>query len=1205
LKRFNVIACLFVLLLNSSISFCQYANIEFIENKGQWDTKVKFKGAINNGAFFLQERGFRVLQHNAEDVHQLTEYFHHSKDKPAARTSVALPPVGEDQFLIRSHAYDVRFVNAATPAIAPDKPLDSYNNYIIGNDPTKWKSNCKIYQAVLYNSIYEGIDVRYYTSEGNLKYDIIVHPGANVSQVAMRYEGVDELQVKDEQLVIKTSVGETRELAPYAFQVINGIKKEVHCRFKTTGNTVYFALNNYSKSHTLVIDPTVVFASFTGSSTDNWGYTATYGPDGSLYAGGIVFSTGFPVTTGAFQTNFNGGVKDEEALKDGYDIGIIKFNARGTSRIYATYVGGAGNEQPHSLIVDAAGNLVIAGRSNSNNYPVTGLTIGSGGGYDIILTKLNPSGSALAGSRKIGGTAYDGVNIRPKYANPKGVETIRRNYGDDARSEVIFDAAGNILLASNTQSSNFPTVSAFQTALSGRQDGVFLKMTPDLATVLASSYIGGGGDDAAFVLALNPSDNTIYLGGNTTSGDLPGDKTGVIYPSLQGSGTTDGFVSILSAGGTSLLKTTYMGTAGQDMLYGIQFDKFGFPYIMGTTTGTWPITNVGFYQSGGKQFISKLKKDLSGFEYSTAFGAPGSQTPNISPVAFLVDRCENVYLSGWGGAANSSPGFPTGGTTGLPVTADAVQKSTDNSDFYFFVLERDATRQLYGSFFGQFGGYGEHVDGGTSRFDRNGVIYQAMCANCGRDVRFPTTPGVWAPTNGSSECNLAALKIAFNLSGVAASIRASIEGVIADTLGCAPLTVEFTDTLNAAQSYLWNFGDGTPEIRTLTNSIIHTFNVVGDYRVRLIAVDSSKCNLSDTAYVTIKVRTYKAVLGFKPKKLDPCDSFNYKFINTSFVDPAERSFNKSSFTWDFGDNSPPVVAGLDTIKHNFPGPGHYTVKLSLADTNFCNAPVTFIDTLRIAANVKAQFTTQERGCAPYHAIFENTSEAGEDFYWDFGDGTTSSEFQPVHVYAIPGTYTVTLKVVDSGTCNKVDFSAPFTVTVSDKPRAAFTYSPQPPQENTPVQFINNSTGAEKYIWNFGDEESLSTSSPAPVQHIYNETNTFNAELVAINIYGCPDTARAIIQARVSPLLDVPSAFTPNGDGINDQVTIRGFGIAKMTWRIYNRWGGVVFETSDRHQGWDGRYKGAVLPAEVYHFTLDVEYSDKTRFQKKGDITLLR
>ena len=1202
MKKFISIAITVAFFFSNIKSFCQYANLEFIENKGQWNESVKFKGIINNGAFFLREKGFRVLQNNPEDLGALTNHGYSGSTKKTAAKSI-IPAKDPNTLTVHSNAYDVEFVNAGTPVIIPDKPLSTYNNYFIGNNPSKWKANCRIYQAITYQNIYPGIDVRYYTSTGRLKYDIVVHPGADLSRLLMEYDGVDGLQVKNGQLVIKTSVGETRELAPYAYQVIGGVKKEVACRFKVSGKTVRFATENYSKSAILIIDPTLVFSTFTGSTASNWGYTATYGPDGSFYAGGIVFDEGgtFPVSPGAFSTTFNGGGRDETLPP--YDMGIIKFSPNGANRIYATYIGGNGNEQPHSLVVDAQGELVIGGRTNSPNYPTTAGDI-PGKGYNIVLTKLNATGSALIGSRIIGGSGADGVNIKPKYPTGPG-GSIRRNYGDDARSEVLLDNAGDVLLASNTQSVDFPvTPGAFQNTFGGKQDGVIIKTSPDLSKILFSSFLGGKGNDAAFVLAINPADNNIYIGGNTDSTDLPGDKTNALYPAYQG-GATDGFVSIINSTGSSLLKTTFIGTPGNDMLYGIQFDKFSFPYIMGTTTSdTWPVINASFSQSKGKQFIAKLKQDLSGYEYSTVFGS-GSKEPNISPVAFLVDRCENVYVSGWGGGQVSKD-YPNTGTAGLTVTPDAIQSSTDNADFYFFVLERNATRQLYGSFFGQSGGFGEHVDGGTSRFDRNGVIYQAICANCGRDVSFPTTPGVWSPSNGSSECNLAAIKIAFNLAGVAGSVRASINGIVRDTSGCVPLKVDFADTLALGKTYVWDFGDGSAGAATVDPKISHTFNAVGDYLVRLISIDSSKCNIADSAYTTIRVRSDKVIVGFTPKKLLPCESANYQFINTSYVASSGKAFTNTSFTWDFGDNTPLVVTNNNTVSHTFPGVGIYKVKLLLTDTSFCNAPDSSVIDLRIAANLKALIQTPPSGCAPYTAVIKNISEGGQQFYWDFGDGTTSTttETSFTHLYSTPGNYTIKLNAVDSGTCNTAD-STRAAIVVSDKPTASFTYTPNPPQENTAVDFLNSSIGATRYVWQFGDGDTVRTASQANVQHIYNSTGTFNTCLLAANNFGCEDTTCQPIVARITPLLDVPNAFTPNGDGINDKVFVRGFGITKMTWRIYNRWGEMVFVSNDKTQGWDGTYKGSLQPKEVYHYVLSVQYTDNTKSEKKGDITLLR
>ncbi|CAA9479125.1 MAG: CBM44, partial [uncultured Segetibacter sp.] len=1185
MKRFISITLTIAFFFSNISAFCQYANLEFVENKGQWNESVKFKGLMNNGSFFLQQQGFRVLQSKAEDLQQLA-VFHgaspHTAHNTASRS--VIPAKAKDAITVHSHVYDVQFVNAATPVIVPDKPLSTYNNYFIGNDPSKWKGNCRIYQAVTYQNMYPGIDVRYYTSEGHLKYDIIVHPGANLSQLAMKYDGVDGLQVKNEQLVIKTSVSEIRELAPYAYQVVGGIKKEIGCRFKAAGKTVQFSIDNYSKSAALIIDPTLVFSTFTGSTADNWGYTATYGPDGSFYAGGIVLGgEGFPTSPGAFSSTYINGQSDEEGIGS-YDMGIMKFSPNGNNREYATFIGGKINEQPQSLVVTSEGDLVIAGRTDSPDYPAT-INIGPGGDFDIVLTKLNATGTALIGSLKIGDEGRDGVNIKPKYPASAG-ESIRRNYGDDARSEVILDNAGNILLASNTQSGNFPvTPGAFQKTLGGKQDGVIIKVSPDLSNILFSTLLGGTGNDAAFVLAINPTDNNIYVGGNTDGTDLPGDKTNVLQPTSQG-GQTEGFISILNPNGSALLKTSYIGTEGNDMLYGVQFDKFSFPYIMGTTTSdTWPVINAPFSQSKGKQFIAKLKPDLSGYEYSTVFGS-GSKQPNISPVAFLVDRCENVYVSGWGGGQVSKE-YPNSGTTGLTVTPDAIQSTTDNTDFYFFVLERNAVGQLYGSFLGQSGGFGEHVDGGTSRFDRNGVIYQALCANCGRDVTFPTTPGVWSPINGSPECNLAAVKIAFNLAGVIGSVRSAIDGVVRDTSGCVPLTVDFTDTIGLGKRYVWNFGDGSAEVETTVPTISHTYNVIGDYQVRLTSIDSAKCNIADSAYTNIRVRTDKVVLAFTPEKLLPCESANYRFTNNSYVTPSGKQFTNTSFTWYFGDNLAPVVAGNNVVTHAFPGVGVYNVKLVLTDTTFCNAPDSIEIPLRIASNLKALFQTPKSGCAPYNAIFENVSEGGQQFYWDFGDGTTSTETSPVHLYSMPGTYTVRLRAVDSGTCNIIDSTAA-AIVVSSKPKASYTFAPNPPKENTPVDFLNNSIEATRYLWQFGDGETLSTASQESVQHIYNLTGSFNSCLIALNNFGCQDTTCQDIVARITPVIDVPNAFTPNGDGINDKVFVRGFGIIKSSWRIYNRWGNLVFETNDRTQGWDGTYKGSTQPKEVYHYVLAVE-----------------
>ena len=1172
-------------------------NIEFIENKGQWDSRVQYMGTVSNGAFFLRnDGGFTVLQHNAGDYANLARFRHGLNPDGSMVTA-------NDKITVRSHSWDVNFIGAS-PAMKTkaEKPISTYNNYFTGNDASKWASDCKIYQAVTLEEVYPNVDVRYYTNNGYLKYDIVVKPGADISKIALKYEGIEKLQIANKELVIKTSIGDMRESSPYTYQTdVNG-KREVQCKYVVKDNVLRFDVKNYDPTTTLIIDPVIVFCSFSGSTADNWGFTATYGPDGSMYGGGIVFGSGFPTSSGAYQTVFQGG------STVGIDIGIIKLSPDGSNRIYATYIGGNGDEQPHSLIVDPQGNLVIAGRTNSSNYPVVNPSgQGGGGGYDIVVTKLNAAGNNIIGSKKIGGSGNDGVNINAV----RGLSSLQRNYGDDGRSEVILDGAGNIYVASTTQSTNFPsTASAFQTASGGLQDGVLLKLTPDVGAVTFASYLGGSGNDAAYVLSIGPGGN-IFVAGGTESSNLPGNTAGTIGTSNFGG--IDGFVSVISNNGASIIRTTYVGTSGSDQVFGIQFDRTGFPYVMGQTTGSWPIQNATFNNPGGKQFIAKLQPDLSAYVYSTAFGS-GSSTPNISPIAFLVDRCENVYVSGWGGFFGTTNEYFSAGTLGLPVTPDAFKPTTDGRDLYFFVLQKDAAAQLFGSFFGENNtanqGGTDHVDGGTSRFDENGVIYQAICGNCKLGAPtapvYPTTPGAWSTNNNTAGgCNLTMVKIAMNLAGVAGNIRSSIAGVPRDTSGCVPLTVDFVDTIGNAQSYEWNFGDGSPNITTATPNTSHTFNAVGTYSVRLIAIDPNTCNVRDTSYINIRVGDLRATLGFNPVKLPPCDAFQYRFDNLS-VAPPSRPFGPQSFIWDFGDGTPRVVAGGGSVLHSYANPGTYNVKLILQDTAYCNAPDSITTPLSVDANVIASFTTPATGCLQYNAVFDNTSQAGQTWLWDFGDGTTSTAFEPVHTYTMAGTYNVVLIAYNPNTCNLSDTTAAFTITVFDSPTPDFSFAPVPAIENTPTTFTNlSSPDAVRFKWDFGDGDSLLTNSRAPVQHQYNTTGTFTACLTAYNAIGCDSTICRDVSAIIVPIVDVPNAFTPQSGDQNSVVFVRGFGIAKMQFIIWNRWGQKVFETNSISQGWNGKLKGVVQPMDVYVYTLSVEFSDGTKTTKKGDITLIR
>ncbi|HEY4334354.1 MAG TPA: PKD domain-containing protein, partial [Puia sp.] len=1194
-----------------------------MENKGQWDPRVRFKGELPSGALFLEKTGFSAMLYNPDDLARITQEhhgigggggaFHGAGPKVVSGGAAAVAAGSSPGTGLRAHAYRVSFADASDGVtILADKALPGYNNYFIGNDPSKWAGDCRVFQGVTYKNLYPNIDIRYYTNEGQLKYDIIVHPGGDYRRIRMKYEGADRLSVKKNQLVMGTSVGAVTQLAPYSYLYNEQGRTDIRCRYVIRdGNMVSFDLPDHDANATLIIDPTVIFSSFSGSKVSNWGFTATPGQDGAFFLGGIVFGSAFPFTTGALRPNFGGG---------DFDVGILKLNTSGTSKVWATYLGGASKETPHSLICDGQGNLVVLGRTYSADFPFKSAE-GPGGQADMFVTRINAAGNALTGSIRIGGSKNDCVNMEDQAAQSppnERADSLIRNYGDDSRSEVVLDGQGNILVAASSQSADFPIVgNVFQKTLKGLQDGVVIKLDPTCNRIIWSSFLGGSNLDAGFVLKANPLTGEIYVGGATTSPDLPG--SGGSVQAAYGGGVCDGYVAEISADGSTLIRSTFLGTRFADAIYGLQLDKKGFPYVMGTTNGTWNVLNVNYSVSGGRQFVSKLKPDLSAYIYSTTFGTPSGAPngkPNISPVAFLIDRCENIYVSGWGGWILGSGADPYGlaGTAGMKTTDDAYKRLSDNRDFYFIVLKKNSDTILYGTFFGEndnSSSISEHVDGGTSRYDQNGVIYQGICANCsgpGASGRYPTTPGVWAPVNGAAVgCNMAAVKIAFNFAGVAAGLQVSVNGRRNDTAGCIPMDTYLQDTIRNAKQYIFNFGDGSPDTATTSYAVEHTYALPGTYRVMMVAIDSNSCNVADTVYRHVIARTDKAPVAFDIAKAlgVDCNLLEYTFTNRSQA-PAGKPFGPASFVWDFGDGSPQLTTGFGNVNYSYKSPGTYFVSLILDDTSYCNYPDTAIHMLRVSPIAKAQFITPTTGCAPYNAEFNNTSLGGTTFLWNFGDpgsgeANSSTDVNPTHLYQNPGTYVISLHEEDPNTCNKVSDTS-FTINVYNKPKSAFTFAPVPPVANVPIVFTNGSAGGVSYLWKFGDGDTVVKTTPDTVQHLYIATDSFPVCLITTNEYGCTDTVCHTVASLINPLLDVPNAFTPGRFGQNAILKVMGFGILHMDFRIYNRWGKMVFESDNPNVGWDGTYLGVLQPMDVYAYTLEAQFSDGKHVSKKGDIT---
>lgn len=1077
---------LFVIFLTTFFSETVFAShghlIQFIENKKQWNDNIRFMADVPAGRFFLENNTFTYVTVNPEDA------------------AIIHPKANVVADKIRMHAFKVQALNAnANPSFSGVENLPNTKNYFLGHDPSRWSTGVRSYGGVKTHEIYPGIDMKWYSVYSSLKYDFILKPNADASIIKLKYEGVDKLYTSYGQLHIELSTGNIIEQAPYAYQIINGKEKQVHCKFNLKDDVLTFDLGNYDHMLPLIIDPTLVFASYTGSTADNWGFTATYDNAGNLYSGGNVNGPGYPVTLGAYQVSYGGGGFGGNGWQS--DMSISKFSSDGSVLLYSTYLGGSDNDQPQSLVVDANDNLLIYGTTFSGDFPTTAgaYDVSYNGLGDITVSKLDASGAILLGSTFVGGSADDGLNTDPGFFTGG---PIKYNYSDEARGEIIVDANNNYIVGACSRSADFPTSAfAFQPNFAGGgQDGVVFQLDNSLSALTWSSYFGGSGEDAIYSCNINAAGD-IYVAGGTTSNDLP-TTAGAIQQNFQG--IADGFIAHMFNGGSFIFECTYIGTPSYDQTFFVQLDDSSNVYTTGQTEGAYPVSPGVYSNPGSSQFIHKMNPTLSTTIFSTVFGS-GSNIPNISPTAFLVDTCHNIYVSGWGRCINVSTS-PYGNITGMPVSVGAMQPiSAGGCDFYFFVLDRTGSNLLYASPYGGNTSM-DHVDGGTSRFNKYGIIYQSVCAGCGGLNDFPTTVGSVSQNNGSSNCNNGVVKLDFNLSITIASVNVSASQ---DT-GCVPLTVTFANNSIGGISYEWDFDDGTPISNVISPT--HTFNDTGLFIVQLIAINPGSCNIRDTAYIPIYV-TPGATLqpSFIVVSNPSCDTLSATITYTGPSIPTQY------IQWNLGDGN--YAYQTDSVYHIYNDTGTYNITLTVIDSSCGIQADSITQTINFNPTVNAVLQTLGplSGCAPFTQTFTNVSVAGLHYEWNFGDGTaTDTNYSVTHTFNSSGSFVVSMIVTDPASCNYSD-SAFINVDVYQPQVLDANFILQQSQDCDSLLVDVQFTGSGGSIlgWAFGDG---GVGTGLQWQHQYTQAGNYNITLIIMDTL-CPNADTAYNAVSYAPKIN--------------------------------------------------------------------------------------
>ena len=940
----------------------------FVQNRGQWPADVRFRADIPGGFLFLKDHSLHYVFYDTKAVAD-----HHATGQPVSD-------------VVRAHGVDVQLTGSQMPALEGIHPAETGITYLLGNDPARHVSNAPAFGEVIYHEIYPGINLRVYAFYETLKYEFTVKPGADPSPIRLNYTGADAVSLYEGKLLVKTSVTQFSEKEPYSYVSRNGRATDVKAAWALSGTEARFVLpNGYDTSQTLTIDPELVFVTYSGSRADNWGHTATYDAEGNLYSGGSAFGTGFPATTGAFQVSFAGY----------WDIALLKFSPDGTKLLYGTYLGGRNADLPHSLVVNSGGELVIMGTTSSPDFPTsagafqprmaptapasgsftTSTSILYAEGSDLFVAKLSADGRQLRASTFLGGTGNDGVGINP---TTNGLHL--RNYGDDLRGEVVIGTNDDVYLASISASGDFPVTD--KSTAKGGFDAVLCQFSTDLTQLRWSTRIGGTQFDGLNGLKVTES-GTVYACGVTNSTDLPATATAFLP---KAPGGDDGFVARFD--NRQLTQLSYLGTTSDDGAYLIDISPDDSPHVLGLSRGKYPVSAGTFSSAGSGQFIQALDANLTKSIFSTVIGS-GRTGPDISPTAFLVNECGNIYIAGWGGAVNiSTRNNLASSTANMPLSDNTYQSLTNGSNFWVGVLERGAKSLLYGTFLGgtATGLRGDHVDGGTSRFDRQGVMYHAACV-CG-GTTFPPTATAWGKTNNSTNCNNVAFKFDVEKLKAAFDTYAGTQKGVVE--GCTPLTLNFQNTSIGGKRYEWDIAGLAKSTDGTQTS--YTFTKAGQYVVKLRAYNPLACRLVDSTQQIINVRP--AAFSLTPDtticagqavQLVAAGGVTYRWAtiaslsSTTLANPIATP--KSTTTYSV------------TITNEF---GCSAVK-----TQTVTQDISFTPTITVNAT---------EGCGqPAQFTFTNPNATTDRYVWTLGNGDTLRTASPAnYTYAESGRYTVTV-----------------------------------------------------------------------------------------------------------------------------------------------------------------------------------------------------
>ena len=538
-------------------------------------------------------------------------------------------------------------------------------NYFYGSDPSSWRTGVGSYGQIVYEDLYDGIDLVYLSTGKGLKYEFHVRPFTNLDVIRIRYHGTKGVVVDgDGNLVVETDVGVFGEERPYSYQMVGGVGQEVESNYVVEDAVVSFELEEHDPSCELIIDP-LIYSSYLGGAGDELAHGIAVDSEGCAYIAGGASADDLPVIEGSYS--------------NGSGVFVAKLSPDGSELLYCSFIGGNRSDNCFGLAIDPDNNVYVTGETNSPDFPTTSMGKVENGGYDCFVFKLNATGTGLVYSSIVGGSKADRA------------------------WDIALDQERNAYVTGVTESTDFPTTpGSFDEDYNGGDEDCFIsKLDHRGEELLYSSFLGGSSYEESQGIDVD-SQGIAYLTGFTRSEDFP--TTDGCFDGSH-NGETDIFVAKMNRNGSALVYSTFLGSWDNEMGEGIAVDSQGSAYVTGftslsdgnlttdfpTTPGCYDDTHGGGGAVPNDVFVTKLDPNGSSLVYSTFLGGSG------------IDYAKDIELD------SQNCAYITGKTESLdfPTTKGSYDRRMDldwtgllPGDAYISKLSSDGSSLLYSTFVG-------------------------------------------------------------------------------------------------------------------------------------------------------------------------------------------------------------------------------------------------------------------------------------------------------------------------------------------------------------------------------------------------------------------------------------------------------------------------------------------------------------------------